>query len=245
MLMRALTTAEMLDAWERGMNRSVTEQALLLLSPACALSFDELAELSTGRRDALLLELRERMFGGQLVCVASCPECGERLELNFETAELLHDQRPTEAEPLHLHFAGYELSFRLPNSLDLMAVANSADALIARQQLLERCVISSAQDGEPVAVNRLPAAVVEALTERMRQADPLADIQLALHCPGCRHEWSADFDIASFFLAEVNAWARRTLREAHMLARAYGWSEKEIFSLSAWRRQFYLNCIGE
>ncbi|MFN7949726.1 MAG: phage baseplate protein [Blastocatellia bacterium] len=240
-----LTTAELLDAWEQGMNRSVTGQALLLLSPACALSFDELAALSIGRRDALLLELRERMFGGQLVCVANCPECGERLELNFETAELLNDQTPEGAEPLNFHFAGYELSFRLPNSLDLMAVEKSADAAVARQQLLERCVISSVQDGEPVTVSRLPAAVIDALSERMRRADPLADIQLALHCPGCQHEWSADFDIASFFLTEINARARRTLREAHMLARAYGWSEKEIFSLSAWRRQFYLNCIGE
>jgi hypothetical protein len=243
--MRALTTAEMLDAWERGMNRSVTGQALLLLSPACALSFDELAALSIGRRDALLLELRERMFGGQLVCVANCPECGERLELNFETAELLNDQIPEETAPFAFHFAGYELSFRVPNSFDLMTIAKSDDALIARQRLLERCVISSARDGEPVATSRLPVAVIEALTERMRRADPLADIQLALHCPGCQHEWSADFDIASFFLAEVNAWARRTLREAHKLARAYGWSEKEIFSLSAWRRRFYLSCIGE
>ncbi len=243
--MRALTTAELLDAWERGMNRSVTEQALLLLGPACALSFDELAALSIGRRDALLLELRERMSGGQLVCVANCPACGERLELNFETAELLNDQPSEASAPLQFHFAGYELSLRLPNSLDLMAIATSADALIARQQLLERCVLGGALDGEPVATSRLPAAVIEALTERLRRADPLADIQLALNCPACQHAWSADFDIASFYLAEVGAWARRTLKEAHLLARAYGWTEQEIFSMSAWRRQFYLNCISE
>ncbi len=90
----------------------------------------------------------------------------------------------------------------------------------------------------------LPAEVAEAVAQRMAEADPQADPQLAMHCPSCGHAWSAGLDIAAYLWAEVDAWARRTLREVHALASAYGWSEGEILALSAARRQAYLDLIG-
>ena len=44
--------------------------------------------------------------------------------------------------------------------------------------------------------------------------------------------------------AELDAWARRLLLDVHTLARAYGWSERDILQLTETRRQFYLNLIG-
>ena len=78
---------------------------------------------------------------------------------------------------------------------------------------------------------------------RMGDADPQADVQLALACPGCRHEWSAPFDIATFFWSELKARAEMLLREVHELAAAYGWSENEILGLSAARRAAYLEIV--
>jgi hypothetical protein len=52
------------------------------------------------------------------------------------------------------------------------------------------------------------------------------------------------FDAGSFFWSELGAWARRLLHEIHSLARAYGWSESEILTLSPARRQAYLELIG-
>mgnify|MGYP003381458898 FL=1 len=63
-------------------------------------------------------------------------------------------------------------------------------------------------------------------------------------CPSCDHRWSALFDIVSFFWREIDDWARRTLREVHSLGRAYGWSEADILTLSAWRRRAYLEMIA-
>jgi hypothetical protein len=83
-----------------------------------------------------------------------------------------------------------------------------------------------------------------AVAERMAQADPQAEVQLALTCPACQHEWLATFDILSFFWIEINAWALRLLQEVHRLASAYGWRETDILGLSSWRRQFYLEMIG-
>ena len=42
------------------------------------------------------------------------------------------------------------------------------------------------------------------------------------------------------FWAEIDAWARRILREVNILARAYGWRESDILALGAVRRQIYL-----
>jgi hypothetical protein len=54
----------------------------------------------------------------------------------------------------------------------------------------------------------------------------------------------APFDIVSHLWTELDAWARRMLREVHALAATYGWSEAEILRMSATRRRAYLDLIG-
>jgi hypothetical protein len=77
----------------------------------------------------------------------------------------------------------------------------------------------------------------------MEASDPVARIELALTCPSCDQVWSSLFDIASFLWTEVDAWARRTLRDVHTLARAYGWRESEVLALGPRRRQAYLELV--
>ena len=242
--MRALSAPEILDLWERGLSLTPVERVLTLLAAACREPIDALAQLSVGQRDARLLQLRDWTFGSQFVSVVTCPVCSERLELNFNTADLRGGADAESTETLALSLAGYELRFRVPNSLDLIAIADCEDARDARQRLLERCVATSEHQGEPVTVGGLPAGVVDAVAERMALADPQGDVQLPVACSQCGHQWQAGFDIASFFWSEITAWAHRTLREVHALASVYGWREADILTMSAWRRQFYLNCIG-
>ena len=78
----------------------------------------------------------------------------------------------------------------------------------------------------------------------MAQADPQADVQLALSCPVCGHKWQTAFDIVSFFWSEINAWAARILREVHILAWGYGWREADILALRPWRREVYLEMVS-
>ena len=84
-----------------------------------------------------------------------------------------------------------------------------------------------------------------AVAERMAEADPHAGIELALSCPGCGHHWLAPFDIAQFVWSEVDAWARRTLYDVHVLAGAYGWRESDVLALSPRRRQLYLEMVDQ
>jgi uncharacterized protein (UPF0212 family) len=243
---RGLSACGLVVAWEQGLGRTPAEQALTLLATAYPeIPPDRLAALSIGQRDACLLTLREWTLGSRLVGLATCPACAERLELAFDVANI-RASPPAElegSETLSVSVAGYDVTFRLPNSLDVNA-ARADDVDAARQRLLRRCVLAANQGGEQRPVDDLPAEVVAAIVERMEQADPQANVQLALSCPTCGHGWQAIFDIAPFFWSEIEAWAYRILREVHTLASAYGWREADILAMSPWRRQVYLSMVG-
>ncbi|HEX2975204.1 MAG TPA: hypothetical protein VHO68_04640 [Bacteroidales bacterium] len=135
------------------------------------------------------------------------------------------------------------VQYRMPNSLDLVAVAKCRDVDTASNLLVQRCVLQVISDSTPVDWNELPALAKTKLAEHMAEQDPQADIILDLHCPACDHQWQTVFDIVSYFWAELNTEARRLLYDVHTLALAYGWSESDILSMSYTRRQYYLGMV--
>jgi hypothetical protein len=239
--MRVPSAGELLDIWEVGSSLSLSRRALLLLGAAHPnASEDELAALPVGRRDAQLLRLYEQLFGARLTAVAVCPACGEQLESSFPAADILLGVDPAVAPMQALRAYGYDLSFRLPASGDLVALADSSEA-DARGALFARCLIEARDAaGERVTMEALPGQVVAEVTAQMLAADPQADVQLDLTCPACAHRWQAMLDIVRFLWSEIHAWACRTLRDVHALARAYGWREADVLALSPTRRQIYV-----
>jgi len=248
--MRALSAWELLNVWEWGQAQPAARRALALLAAACPdTPPDALAAISIGERDARLLTLREWAFGPGLDSVTACPGCGERLELHFQVADLRATEEQGSAEAgapdsLSLEVSGYQVHFRLPNSLDLSALADQGDLETSRHLLLTRCLLSARRNGKEADLDRLPEDVADAIVEQMAKADPQADVQLDLTCPVCDHRWQTAFDIVSFFWNELNTWAHRTLRQVHILALAYGWREADILALSPGRRRYYLQMIG-
>ncbi|MEI2579948.1 T4 family baseplate hub assembly chaperone [Scytonema sp. PRP1] len=247
-LMRSLSAQELLQVWEQGLNQPSVQRALLLLAAACPETSPQLlAELSIGQRDAYLLTLREWLFGSQIASLVTCSNCGDRLELTFSVEDIRVPQDII-LQVLSLDVADYQVQFRLPNSLDLMAIptryTHNQNILAVRRFLLERCLLKVESNSSEQPVSELPAEVMEAVVAQMAEADPQADVQLALCCPACKHKWQAIFDIVSFVWSEINAWAYRILREVHTLALAYGWREADILAMSPQRRQFYLEMVG-
>jgi hypothetical protein len=256
--MRGVSAAELLSAWEQGFGQPSFRRALILLSAACPeLSAEQLARLSIGQRDARLLALRERTFGSELVSVATCSACGEQLEFTFSMADIRvaspaapASGQPSAPErdgpdPLSLNLNGYEVLFRLPNSTDLAAIADSPEPAASQHLLLQRCVEAATYEGAAINYADLPAAVLDAVAARMEEADPQANVQLNLSCVRCGKSWLAVFDIESFLWSELNRWAERLLLEVHQLARAYGWREADILAMSPQRRRFYLEMLGK
>jgi len=241
--MRSPSAAELLHVWELGLDHGPVARALELLAAACPeISPEALAYLNVGRRDAMLLTLRELTFGPIMACFIVCVRCNERLEFGVTVDDLRAGAGVEPEEELSMSMSGYDLRLRLPNSRDL-ADACVAGATKGPHVLLERCLLSVCVENEPVAADRLPAEIAEAVVGRLAAADPDANIQLAVTCPNCQHQWLAGFDIGRFFWNEIEAWAARLLREIHALASAYGWHERDIIGLSPIRREFYLEMV--
>ena len=239
--MHTPTPAQLLQVWERGGDPSAAARGLLLLGCSCdEYSAETQAALPLGRRDARLLELRERLFGAAIDAVAACPQCAATVEATFRCDDLLLPD-PGVAAPTLEHAAhGMRVQFRLPDSRDLLALEHCGDAETARSLLLERCVLAAQCGEQPRDVRRLPHELQAEIAQAMAQADPQADLQLAFRCPDCGHEWQPLFDIARFLWQELHAWALHMLREVDTLAQAYHWAEADILALSPRRRQAYL-----
>jgi hypothetical protein len=242
--MHPLSARELLDIWETSARQPLVQRALRLLGAAQPdTTYDALAQLPIGQRDAQLLSLREWLFGTPLVGVVSCPQCGERLQLTLSTPEL-HVTPGVGSDVLSLTIADYSIRYRLPNSADLLALAKCDSAEAGRTLLLNRCLQTVQRDNVDQVIDALPADVIEAITAHMAQADPRADLQFDLNCPVCRYRWLAAFDVVAFLWNEIDSWAHRVLRDVHILASAYGWSEVDILTMSATRRQSYLDLIS-
>jgi hypothetical protein len=244
--MRALTAAEILVVWERGAEQSAAERAVTMLAAACPEPADALARLPIGQRDARLLSLRERTLGPRLTSVSECPGCGQTLELELTTDDLRAEDGHSsdDGEPVIVHVDGFEARFRLPNTFDLLAAAEARDVAGARRLLIERCALSARDEGgAEVPASALGVELLSSAASHMSAADPQADVQLALTCPDCGHDWLAPFDIAVFFWTELQACARRLVLEIHELASTYGWSEASILAMSAVRREAYLDRV--
>jgi hypothetical protein len=243
--MRSLRNSELIDLWEWGQNKPSLQQALIILSAAYPdMTLEDLTGLTMGERDSMLLRLRESIFGHRVLGLASCPNCGEKLELSFDVADILDRDLNIcqRVEPLVIE--EFTVFFRLPTIFDLMQ-SNAQDVPTMRRQLLQCCISRAEKDGREYDANLLSEAVLEAVVDQMGKADPHGDLQIDISCPLCHQENQLPFDIVSFLWIEIDTWARRLLEEVHILASAYGWSEGEILAMSSMRRQIYLNLVAQ
>jgi uncharacterized protein (UPF0212 family) len=242
MVVSALNSAALLTAWEECATQPALRRALTLLVMARPqTSAEEWSRVSIGERDRTLLRIREELFGSKIEATAECPRCGERLELAFGTHDIWTPEPclPTPKESLRLEAAGYEVRYRLPTTADLAEMGT----MEGRNALLKRCVELARFGAQAIDPEALPDEIVTAVAAGMAEADPQAEVRIALSCPGCSNQWSSVFDIVAFLWGEIEDWAQRLLLEVHALASAYGWSERDIVAMGPRRRRFYLEMV--
>ncbi len=237
-MIQALTDAQMLTIWERGLALGATDRSLLAIQVAQPdVDPQELRRWPLGRRDALLLELRGATFGPRLQYRARCPDCLAELEFDVTVASLRQDGA-SRGDAFTLEVEGHRVTARPPTSEDLHAVEGMEDAARASEALWHRCVSIEGMDSssvQPVS-DRLRAAV----ESQLERADPQADLSFSLSCAACSRNWIAPCDMADTLWREIVESARAVLAQVDALARRYGWTEQEILRLSRVRRDLYL-----
>jgi len=245
--MPALHPENALRIWEETRLAHPIHRALALLDAAWPeIGTEAWAGAPIGRRDACLIHLCDALFGRKFDTTAACPRCGERVEATFAAADtgIGPLDLPGGIEAYQLREGGYDLEYRLPDSDDLLSVAEAArEGVPAPLALAERCLHWAMHLDRSVRPADLPETVVARLAEAMAEHDPAAELRVGLACPACEHAWSVVFDIVAYISAELDDWAQFLLADIHALALAYGWSEREILALSPARRQLYIEMV--
>jgi hypothetical protein len=247
--MKPLSTTELLAIWEQGMNQSLLSKTLHLLSAACpGLELHAAAELSIGERDSRLLQLRQQLFGTRLANMTQCPQCAERIEWEGDTRELSllsqPAQRPENANGVfNLEVDDFNITFRLPNSVDIYRALETGAGPAATANLRSSCILDIQRGGEICKKDDLSEMAFQKLDHAMEEADPQADIRMELKCPACSHQWEALFDISRYLWTEIDRWVPQVLEEVHILAANYGWSEQDILNMGPLRRHLYLEKV--
>ena len=239
--MKPLTPQELFAAWDHGMNAPLTLRALWLLAYASPeTNWETLESLPVGTRDYRLLMLREWTFGSQVTCSIYCPQCGEHLELAFETDAIR--SAPPENESFSLEADGYQVVYRSPNSRDLLR-APAQSLREGHDQVFADCILEALQDDVPVGWTDLPDSIVEQVVAGMEAANEQSDVRFDLTCAVCQCRWQTLFDIVTYFWDEIDRWAKRMVADIHVIAGAYGWSEGDILALNPRRRKLYIDLI--
>jgi hypothetical protein len=231
--MRALSSADCLDLWERGLRLHPLDQGLLALGAALPeTSYESLADWSLGHRNSVLAEIHSAYFQPNLHGQTSCPMCAEQLEFQMDArAFIRRDPGPSVPIVVKGH------AFRLPSTRDLARAVRESDPRVAVIELVESCSVG------PAEATAWSDEDLEEIGDSMASADPLAETCLQFDCVKCGHKWDEALAIVAFLWMEIEARAKRLLTEVHTLAAAYGWTEKEILSLSEPRRRLYLEMV--
>lgn len=198
------------------------------------------SELTVTDFEYALLALRARLLGDRIACAFDCliPGCGERVEAEFRSADLLAEVRPRrprgliaeEERPGWFRLLGEAAAFRLPTAGDQAKVIGRAQAV---QRLQELCI-------DPPEIGARKRARIEIA---MEQLAPPVSRPIAGRCPACGGALTASLHVPRLVTAELKAAIAGVYDEIHLIARAYQWSEAGILALPRLRRQRYAERI--
>lgn len=223
--------------------------AVTHLLSACLVRLDDIPpsrglvqHMLVGDRDYLMLQLRRMTLGENISAVLVCPACHAKMDMDFKVGDVQVERHSQTAMiyTLELNQGGETrriVRFRLPTGADQedilgLDAGNPADAL------LHRCLVDDG--GAPLSADERSEVI-----EVMEQLAPKIDLELDITCPECSHTFLEPFDTTVFFLREMGMNSDQLLREIHLLAFHYHWSEADILSLTRARRRAYLALLSE
>ncbi|MEE4109124.1 MAG: hypothetical protein V2I24_07250 [Halieaceae bacterium] len=215
------TGSVILDIYARGRSADPVGRAALL----CAAGGGDASRMSIGDVDRTIWQWFKATFTGSHDAVMGCGTCGEQVEFTLPD-DFEIPARSVQAGQLELAYRGSTYRLRLPCLNDVQGGALAREALA---------------DGAPWQDPGFEAAAQTALLE----ADPGLKVDLELACAACGAVQLQTLDVAGFAWARLEQSAQRVVKEVARLARAFGWSEAELTSMSQARRALWLAELGE
>jgi hypothetical protein len=234
--MRNADIGMLLDALDLAPGEPPVRRAVALLRAVRDEPASQLEAQPVGWLVARLLELRARIIGPILECVANCPACAAKLEAEVRIADLLALEPAHHAGSAEFTHQGSRIAFRVPTGADLLTLSGSTSAAV---EALASCLLLPPHRDVDLAKADGRAALDAAIGER----DPLACIELALNCDACGRSWREPLRPFEFVWSELQSAARRLIAEVARLAMAFGWREPDILALSEQRRRRYLEML--
>lgn len=229
--MAQIPDSTILDLWENGACDHPLDRALRLIALIEAeVPREELAALPIAERDAKLFDVTETIFGAQLALSATCTLCGAETELTFSVSDVKTLDTPERSARV-LHYDGKDYPYRMPNSRDMATALSAPDP--QRTLLLSLLDLAEADD-----------ALIAEFDAVLEEQSGLEALSLGFNCAECEASQSAPFDILDYLWSRIAAEARRLLWDIHLLARSYGWTSREILSLSRLRRAEHVAMVS-
>lgn len=238
-IMQKLTNQAILATWEIGAKQHPIDQALTLLQlQDSTQSRHDLATLSLGERNQLLLDFYQTWFGNKVSGHVGCQNCGELLALDVNSN--IFKNLPKERHQ-SLRYKEFDINFRLLTSYDLAEIANYQDVEQASNKLIQSCITSVEQHGEAVWLDEIPEELLIKLSNTVVACDPYAEILLMLKCPNCEYSQQIVIDFGQLLWRKFEQLAVQLLEDIQRLAAYYHWREQDIIAMPALRRHFYLS----
>ena len=226
--------------------------------------------LTQGDRIALILNIRRLIFGDEISCTISCPNCKELISFDLSVSELLQPMRADPKKEYPLQAEGYFLKVRPITVLDLELLilgmnendkhgkvqeddsnsdlnqnADEKNRDLDTVDMVEKLVRSSITFADPPLPPILTRNFIKIVSSKLEQIDPQANMVIELNCIACQHVFQTNFDAEEFILSEIDSRGRQLLREVHWIAFHYHWDEYTILSLPVRRRKMYLDLINK
>jgi hypothetical protein len=169
---------------------------------------EAVARLPIGEGDRLFGALYQSFFGDRIELRQACRACPESFELALALDQLIP---PAVEVPAETTLAG-GTRLRPPSIGDLLAAAEGDD--------LVATVTLEAGSDDPGRVAEEVARIAPATVETIETT-----------CPHCGAAQAILFDLPRYFLRCAEREREILLREAHLLARTYGWGLQDILGL--------------
>jgi hypothetical protein len=229
--------------------------------------------LPQGDRVALILNIRKIVFGDRISCTAACSSCKELLTFDLSVSELLEPMKADPKKEYPLLVEGYSIKIRPITGVDLELLilssleddnnnnktqennGNISDVSETAKEkkasnfdlngMTEKLVRSSITFSDPPLPQILSNDFIKAVSSKLEEIDPQANMVLELKCIACQNVFQTNFNAEQFILSEIDSRAKQLYREVHWIAFHYHWEENSILSLPLRRRKFYLELINK